>query len=122
MTRVSSFVTWGFILSNFISSFSFSESITLLITLFNYILFGNASTVDDMKYKEIPFIFFQGREKEVTIFSCVRASKDRSIGFLADYRRMNVGITRAKSSVLVCPDDIKKNKNKNLEVFQSNIC
>ncbi|XP_059433882.1 probable helicase MAGATAMA 3 isoform X1 [Corylus avellana] len=43
----------------------------------------------------------QGREKDVAIFSCVRASKDKSIGFLADFRRMNVGITRAKSSVLV---------------------
>ncbi|KAE8706635.1 putative helicase MAGATAMA 3 [Hibiscus syriacus] len=43
---------------------------------------------------------FQGREKDV-IFSCVRASKDRGIGFVADFRRMNVGITRAKSSVLV---------------------
>ncbi|KAK6945483.1 DNA2/NAM7 helicase, helicase domain [Dillenia turbinata] len=44
---------------------------------------------------------FQGREKDVAIFSCVRASKDRGIGFVADYRRMNVGITRARSSVLV---------------------
>ncbi|KAH7518206.1 probable helicase MAGATAMA 3 isoform X2 [Ziziphus jujuba] len=43
----------------------------------------------------------QGREKDVAIFSCVRASEKRSIGFLADFRRMNVGITRAKSSVLV---------------------
>ncbi|XWS55196.1 hypothetical protein CRYUN_Cryun10bG0153800 [Craigia yunnanensis] len=44
---------------------------------------------------------FQGREKDVVIFSCVRASKDRGIGFVADFRRMNVGITRAKSSILV---------------------
>ncbi|XP_065856347.1 probable helicase MAGATAMA 3 [Euphorbia lathyris] len=44
---------------------------------------------------------FQGREKDVAIFSCVRANKDRGIGFLSDFRRMNVGITRAKSSVLV---------------------
>ncbi|KAK4378630.1 hypothetical protein RND71_000492 [Anisodus tanguticus] len=44
---------------------------------------------------------FQGREKDVAIFSCVRASKDKGIGFVADYRRMNVGITRARSSVLV---------------------
>lgn len=44
---------------------------------------------------------FQGREKDVAIFSCVRASKERSIGFVADFRRMNVGITRARSSVLV---------------------
>lgn len=44
---------------------------------------------------------FQGREKDVAIFSCVRASEGRSIGFVADFRRMNVGITRARSSVLV---------------------
>ncbi|KAI6705387.1 hypothetical protein NL676_008349 [Syzygium grande] len=43
----------------------------------------------------------QGREKDVVIFSCVRASKSKSIGFLSDYRRMNVAITRARSSVLV---------------------
>lgn len=48
-----------------------------------------------------PFPLLQGREKDVAIFSCVRASDKRSIGFLADFRRMNVGITRAKSSVLV---------------------
>ncbi|KAG8368732.1 hypothetical protein BUALT_Bualt15G0076600 [Buddleja alternifolia] len=44
---------------------------------------------------------FQGREKDVAIFSCVRASKDKGIGFVADFRRMNVGITRARSSVMV---------------------
>ena len=44
---------------------------------------------------------FQGRESEVIIFSCVRASKNGTIGFLSDIRRMNVGITRAKSSLWV---------------------
>lgn len=46
-------------------------------------------------------ISFQGREKDVAIFSCVRASEEGGIGFLDDIRRMNVGITRAKSAVLV---------------------
>ena len=41
---------------------------------------------------------FQGRESEVIMFSCVRSSP-RGIGFLSDIRRMNVGITRAKSSL-----------------------
>ena len=44
---------------------------------------------------------FQGRETEIIIFSCVRASSSRGIGFLSDIRRMNVGITRAKSSLWV---------------------
>ncbi|KAM0893397.1 hypothetical protein ACQ4PT_025141 [Festuca glaucescens] len=44
---------------------------------------------------------FQGREKEVVIFSCVRCNKEQKIGFVNDFRRMNVAITRARSAVLV---------------------
>ena len=44
---------------------------------------------------------FQGRESEIIIFSCVRASLGKGVGFLSDIRRMNVGITRAKCSLWV---------------------
>ncbi|PKA53953.1 putative helicase MAGATAMA 3 [Apostasia shenzhenica] len=44
---------------------------------------------------------FQGREKDFAIFSCVRSNNEKGIGFVSDFRRMNVGITRARSSVLV---------------------
>lgn len=44
---------------------------------------------------------FQGRESEIIIFSCVRASPIGGIGFLQDIRRMNVGLTRAKASLWV---------------------
>lgn len=59
--------------------------------------------VDSEKFVDINTVDgFQGREKDVAIFSCVRANKERGIGFVADFRRMNVGITRARASVLVC--------------------
>lgn len=45
---------------------------------------------------------FQGREKDVIVFSCVRtASPNRGIGFVRDVRRMNVGLTRARSSLII---------------------
>lgn len=47
---------------------------------------------------------FQGRECEVIIFSCVRASPSGGIGFMTDIRRMNVGLTRAKSSLWILGD------------------
>lgn len=47
---------------------------------------------------------FQGRESEIIIFSCVRAKAVGGIGFLDDIRRMNVGITRAKSSLWLLGD------------------
>ncbi|KAL1923959.1 uncharacterized protein VTP21DRAFT_6994 [Calcarisporiella thermophila] len=44
---------------------------------------------------------FQGQEKDIIIFSCVRASGESGVGFLADVRRMNVGLTRARSSIFI---------------------
>ena len=49
----------------------------------------------------------QGKEADVVLFSCVRAHNapgsggrsgggSRGVGFLADVRRMNVGLTRAR--------------------------
>lgn len=64
--------------------------------------FRDAFGQESKKFVDIQTVDgFQGREKDVAIFSCVRSNDDRRIGFVSDARRMNVGITRAKSSVLV---------------------
>ncbi len=47
---------------------------------------------------------FQGQEKEIVIISLVRSNDDGDIGFLKDYRRMNVAITRAKEQLFVIGD------------------
>ncbi|KAE8900129.1 hypothetical protein PF003_g16034 [Phytophthora fragariae] len=44
---------------------------------------------------------FQGREKDVIVFSCVRSSQRGGIGFLRDVRRLNVAITRARFCLYV---------------------
>ncbi|MEN9549407.1 MAG: hypothetical protein RIR12_1998 [Bacteroidota bacterium] len=47
---------------------------------------------------------FQGQEKQTIILSLVRSNEEGEIGFLKDYRRMNVAITRAKEQLYVIGD------------------
>ncbi|MBA3397198.1 MAG: hypothetical protein H0T89_31505, partial [Deltaproteobacteria bacterium] len=47
---------------------------------------------------------FQGREKEAVIVDLVRSNETGEIGFLANTRRMNVALTRARRFLLVVAD------------------
>lgn len=47
---------------------------------------------------------FQGQEKTVIIVSLVRSNDKGTIGFLSDYRRMNVALTRAEKKLIVIGD------------------
>ena len=47
---------------------------------------------------------FQGREKEAVVISLVRSNPEGEIGFLADTRRTNVALTRARRKLLVIGD------------------
>jgi predicted DNA helicase len=47
---------------------------------------------------------FQGREKEMIVFSAVRSNQENNIGFLRDLRRLNVALTRAKRKMIFIGD------------------
>merc|ERR1719215_1174278 len=76
----------------------YSQQVTVLKRIFqnengnkNYSSIVEINTVDA----------FQGREADIVIFSCVRASGSKGVGFLSDVRRMNVALTRAKHFLFV---------------------
>lgn len=48
---------------------------------------------------------FQGRETDIIIYSVVRSNKDKQIGFLADERRLNVALSRARDLLIIVGDD-----------------
>lgn len=61
--------------------------------------FARAGSLRQDLYREIEVASvdsFQGREKDYIILSCVRSSENQGIGFLADPRRLNVALTRAR--------------------------
>eukprot|EP00472_Partenskyella_glossopodia_P012562 CAMPEP_0197538068 /NCGR_PEP_ID=MMETSP1318-20131121/58741_1 /TAXON_ID=552666 /ORGANISM="Partenskyella glossopodia, Strain RCC365" /LENGTH=338 /DNA_ID=CAMNT_0043096389 /DNA_START=169 /DNA_END=1185 /DNA_ORIENTATION=- len=62
---------------------------------------GSASAWKSVALKVATVDGFQGGEKDVIIFSCVRSNRRGGIGFLADIRRMNVALTRARHACWV---------------------
>ncbi|WP_207430736.1 AAA domain-containing protein [Sabulibacter ruber] len=47
---------------------------------------------------------FQGQERDIMYISMVRSNPEGEIGFLADIRRMNVAMTRAKKKMVIVGD------------------
>jgi regulator of nonsense transcripts 1 len=71
--------------------------------------FTRAGSVRQDLYREIEVASvdsFQGREKDYIILSCVRSSESQGIGFLADPRRLNVALTRARLGNIIVGNPI----------------
>jgi superfamily I DNA and/or RNA helicase len=54
---------------------------------------------------------FQGREKNVILLSFVRSNSHKQLGFLTDYRRLNVAITRARRKLIMIGNSEVLNTN-----------
>ena len=56
---------------------------------------------------------FQGREEEVILLSTVRSNGEGRVGFLSDWRRLNVALTRARSALLIfgSADTLRHNRH-----------
>jgi superfamily I DNA and/or RNA helicase len=65
-------------------------------------LLRNQLLVNDLEIDTVDG--FQGREKEAVVISFVRSNPQGEIGFLADTRRTNVALTRAKRALRVVGD------------------
>jgi superfamily I DNA and/or RNA helicase len=68
--------------------------IDILSELFNEEKMVTVNTIDS----------FQGQERDVIYLSLVRSNDRSEIGFLKDYRRMNVAMTRARMKLVVIGD------------------
>lgn len=55
---------------------------------------------------------FQGQERDVIYISLVRSNAKNEIGFLSDYRRMNVAMTRARKLLVIIGDSSTIGNNK----------
>ena len=47
---------------------------------------------------------FQGREEDIVFYSIVRSNKSHDLGFLGDFRRLNVALSRARELLLIVGD------------------
>jgi ATP-dependent RNA/DNA helicase IGHMBP2 len=60
---------------------------------------------------------FQGQESDIVLISLVRSNDKGEIGFLADIRRMNVALTRAKTMLVVMGDSATIAQHKFYDAF-----
>ena len=82
----------------------YSKQVNEIKKIINFIINDNKEVDNEKNFIEVNTVDgFQGKEKNIIIFSTVR-NNEKTIGFLRDERRINVGLTRAKNCLIVIGD------------------
>ncbi|KAK9090790.1 hypothetical protein Sjap_023967 [Stephania japonica] len=69
------------------------DEVEIILLMYNKLVTSYPELKSSSRVAIISPYRYQGREMDVAIFSCVRASQDKGIGFVADFRRMNISAT-----------------------------
>lgn len=78
---------------------------SVFITPYNGQLYQAKDYFSDFGFQRLSTIdSFQGQEAECIILSLVRSNTNQQIGFLNDYRRINVALTRAQKKLYIIGD------------------
>ena len=86
------------------------------------VLYMKQAAEDDPQLEDLDLAInsidgFQGQEREIVYISLVRSNEKGEIGFLNDYRRMNVAMTRAKKLLVVIGDSATVGRHRFYENF-----
>ncbi|MCB0638661.1 MAG: AAA family ATPase [Lewinella sp.] len=84
-------------------------SIALISPYREQVLRMQQAVKEDERLVDVPITIntidgFQGQERDVVYISLVRSNDKQEIGFLKDYRRMNVAMTRARQKLVIVGD------------------
>lgn len=84
-------------------------SVALISPYREQVLYMQDTAAEDSRLQDVPLDIntidaFQGQERDVIYISLVRSNSKAEIGFLNDYRRMNVAMTRARKLLVIVGD------------------